>query len=68
MTKRDAETLIENEEEEDVGPMPMPDTQTVKKRRVLDHEATFLTNLPSAESYERSLMHRDNVNFVFCTK
>lgn len=57
----------ESEEKDQVGPS-LPETQIKKrKKRTLDHEQTFLDNLPSSESYERSLMHRDNVNFVHCT-
>ena len=41
------------------------DTKTAKKRtRVLAHESLYLTKLPNADAYERSLMHRDIVNFV----
>ena len=32
--------------------------------QVLEHESTFLEDLPSAQMYERSYMHRDNVTHV----
>ncbi|KAI8820990.1 uncharacterized protein EV422DRAFT_496207 [Fimicolochytrium jonesii] len=38
-----------------------------KKVRKLKYEKVFLDNLPSADMYERSLMHRDVVNFVAVT-
>ncbi|XP_044261261.1 peptidylprolyl isomerase domain and WD repeat-containing protein 1 isoform X1 [Tribolium madens] len=42
-----------------VGPLPQP-----KKRRRLSHENLYLDNLPSAESYEKSYMHRDVITHV----
>lgn len=33
-----------------------------KKRRVLEYESQYLENLPSAQMYERSYMHRDTVS------
>ncbi|XP_066912739.1 peptidylprolyl isomerase domain and WD repeat-containing protein 1-like [Clytia hemisphaerica] len=58
----------DDEEEEDsddmIGPMPVP----VKKRKVLEFEQTYLKNLPSAETYEKSFMHRDTVTHVHVTK
>ena len=35
---------------------------------VLPFERVYLDNLPSAEMYERSYMHRDIVTHVICTK
>lgn len=52
------------EDEEDIGPELKP----IKKQRKLENEAIFTSNLPCAESYEKSLMHRDLVNFVFVTR
>lgn len=46
--------------DEDVGPMPA----TSAKKRKLQHEALFLNNIPAADSYEVSLMHRDLVSHV----
>ncbi|KAJ3328777.1 hypothetical protein HDU76_009310 [Blyttiomyces sp. JEL0837] len=37
-------------------------------KRVLEHEQLYLSNLPNADMYEKSLMHRDIVNFVEVTK
>ncbi|ESN92551.1 hypothetical protein HELRODRAFT_107948 [Helobdella robusta] len=39
-----------------------------KKLKVLKHEKVYIENLPSAESYEKSYMHRDVVNYVAVTK
>eukprot|EP00398_MALV-I-01_sp_L67-1_P000791 gene791-61_t len=36
----------------------------VKKRKVLKNEATYLANLPSAQMYEKSYMHRDHVTHI----
>lgn len=41
-----------------VGPA-VPEAIKAKKRKVLAHEKLYLENLPCAESYERSYMHRD---------
>ena len=66
-----------SEDENDVGPLPVGandenSTQSVgavkKKQRVLHHESLFLENLPDQDMYERSLMHRDVVNFVLVTQ
>jgi len=35
---------------------------------VLAYEAVYLDNIPSAESYEQSYMHRDVVSHVLVTK
>ena len=35
---------------------------------VLPHEELYLSNLPSAEYYEKSFMHRDVVSHVIVTK
>ncbi|KAF5292653.1 hypothetical protein FQR65_LT11205 [Abscondita terminalis] len=38
-----------------------------KKRKVLQHESLYLENLPCAESYERSFMHRDIITHCLVT-
>lgn len=48
----------------------MTSAQPLQKRRkdiVLPHESTFLSNLPSADRYFKSLMHRDTINSVTVT-
>ncbi|KAF5291755.1 hypothetical protein FQA39_LY14243 [Lamprigera yunnana] len=50
----------ETEEEPVAGPKQ-------KKRKVLQHENLYLENLPCAESYERSYMHRDVVTHCLVT-
>lgn len=67
----DADENVSSEDE--LGPMPLaPDTAAKdakrKKARGLKHEKLYLDNLPSADMYERSLMHRDVVNFVAVTR
>jgi peptidylprolyl isomerase domain and WD repeat-containing protein 1 len=61
-----------SEDENDVGPLPVAGESTKgaakKKQRVLHHEALYLESLPDQDMYERSLMHRDMVNFVLVTQ
>uniref|UniRef100_A0A061RJB2 peptidylprolyl isomerase n=1 Tax=Tetraselmis sp. GSL018 TaxID=582737 RepID=A0A061RJB2_9CHLO len=54
------EEMRSDEPEEVVGPQP-PKT---KKRKVLEFETNFLDGLPSAEMYEKSYMHRDEITQV----
>lgn len=42
----------------------MPEEPKKKKRRKLDHEHVYLENLPNADMYEKSYMHRDEVTQV----
>ncbi|BFG06042.1 peptidylprolyl isomerase domain and WD repeat-containing protein 1 [Drosophila madeirensis] len=52
-----------------IGPMPSEQTAVpAKKKKVLPYEHIFLENLPNAESYERSYMHRDVISHLVCTK
>ncbi|XP_066249842.1 peptidylprolyl isomerase domain and WD repeat-containing protein 1 [Euwallacea similis] len=53
-------------EPELVGPM-LSEAVQPKKRKVLPFENLYLDNLPSAESYERSYMHRDTVTHTLVT-
>ncbi|XP_030386483.1 peptidylprolyl isomerase domain and WD repeat-containing protein 1 [Scaptodrosophila lebanonensis] len=76
--KRSAPTDISSDvadaaEEEDggwIGPLPSEQTDATpaKKRKVLPYENIYLENLPNAESYERSYMHRDVITHLVCTK
>lgn len=57
----------EDEDDDDSGPMPMPmpaAPATKKRKKTLQFEAAYLANLPLAEMYERSYMHRDVVTHV----
>ncbi|KAI0699305.1 hypothetical protein C8T65DRAFT_581357 [Cerioporus squamosus] len=62
----------EDDDEDDVGPMPMPAGQegrlVKKKRKVLPHEKLYLEHLPSADRYYKSFMHRDVINFNVFTR
>ncbi|XP_033254093.1 peptidylprolyl isomerase domain and WD repeat-containing protein 1-like isoform X2 [Drosophila miranda] len=52
-----------------IGPMPSEQSAVpAKKKKVLSYEHIFLENLPNAESYERSYMHRDVISHLVCTK
>ncbi|PWZ00398.1 hypothetical protein BCV70DRAFT_94770 [Testicularia cyperi] len=61
--------------DDDIGPPPPPGNEAStskpaahkKKRRNVAYEQTFLTNLPSADRYFKSLMHRDTVTSVTVT-
>ncbi|XP_015779408.1 PREDICTED: peptidylprolyl isomerase domain and WD repeat-containing protein 1-like [Acropora digitifera] len=56
----------EDDEDDVIGPMPAP-LPKPKKKRVLEFEKVYLRNLPSAESYEKSFMHRDVVTHILVT-
>ncbi|KAA1132545.1 hypothetical protein PGTUg99_015889 [Puccinia graminis f. sp. tritici] len=65
------------ESDEEVGPLPMGNDEkglkkmenTRKKARAAhQHERLYLKNLPSAERYHRSFMHRDVVSWITVTK
>ncbi|KAL7646060.1 UNVERIFIED_CONTAM: hypothetical protein RMT77_002961 [Armadillidium vulgare] len=60
----------ENSDDEWIGPKPseIAIEPKRKKRKVLEHEHLYLDNLPSAEYYEKSYMHRDIVTHVVVTK
>ncbi|XP_060535102.1 peptidylprolyl isomerase domain and WD repeat-containing protein 1 [Cylas formicarius] len=49
-----------------VGPS-LPEAAPPKKRKVLPFERLYLDNLPCAESYERSYMHRDTITHCLVT-
>mmetsp|Transcript_7219 Transcript_7219/g.26559 ORF Transcript_7219/g.26559 Transcript_7219/m.26559 type:complete len:683 (-) Transcript_7219:1570-3618(-) len=50
----------EDEEDADIGPMP----PKKKKKRSLKFESVYLENLPCADMYEKSYMHRDTICHV----
>lgn len=50
-----------------VGPT-LDEAVKPKKRRVLKYEQLHLDNLPNAESYEKSYMHRDVITHILVTK
>lgn len=56
-------------DEETIGPMPdLASGPPRKKRKVLVHERLYLDNLPSAEFYEKSFMHRDLISHIVVAK
>ena len=59
----------EDEESDDewIGPLPSEAAPT-KKEKVLEFEKLYLKNLPDANGYERSFMHRDVVTFCAVSK
>ncbi|GAA5872288.1 hypothetical protein JCM1840_004117 [Sporobolomyces johnsonii] len=59
----------EDEDEDDIGPLPMPagDVPT-KKRKVLKHERVYLDHLPAADRYWKSFMHRDHLSQIAVTR
>ncbi|KAF1745394.1 hypothetical protein MXB_1149, partial [Myxobolus squamalis] len=58
----------EDEVEDLIGPVPEKNDKKPRKRKRCDFEKVYLENLPCAESYEKSLMHRDVIGFVSFTK
>ncbi|KAJ3087037.1 Peptidyl-prolyl cis-trans isomerase cyp15 [Quaeritorhiza haematococci] len=61
---------LDDDDDTDIGPMPPQESDQPKrkKQRVLKHEKLYLDNLPTSDMYEKSLMHRDVVNFVEVTR
>lgn len=64
-----------DDSEDDVGPMPLPESgearvqeERAKRRKTLQYERLYLEQLPSADRYYKSLMHRDTINFVSVTR
>ncbi|XP_055956418.1 peptidylprolyl isomerase domain and WD repeat-containing protein 1 [Patella vulgata] len=66
-TKRKADDEATNEDEVCIGPMP-DEAVKQKKRKVLEYEQVYLDNMPNAEYYELSYMHREAVTHVACAK
>lgn len=62
---------VEEESDEDnddwIGPMPH-EALKPKKKKVLGYEKIYLENLPSAETYEQSYMHRDVITHLAVAK
>lgn len=56
----------DSESEECIGPS-VSDMAQPKKKKYLPHEKLYLENLPCAESYERSYMHRDAITHCLVT-
>ncbi|CAG9770960.1 unnamed protein product [Ceutorhynchus assimilis] len=57
----------ENDSESDLVGPSLSEAAEPKKRKVLPFERLYLDNLPSAESYEKSYMHRDIVTHTVVT-
>ena len=65
---KDSDKSAENSEDSDdgwIGPTLNEATKVPekKKKKILPFENVYLENLPNAETYERSFMHRDTVTF-----
>uniref|UniRef100_A0A7S1KV78 peptidylprolyl isomerase n=1 Tax=Alexandrium catenella TaxID=2925 RepID=A0A7S1KV78_ALECA len=56
----------DDDDDDDMGPMPAPPPAATKakKKKVLKNAHVYLDNLPKAEMYEKSFMHRDTVSFA----
>lgn len=65
-SKRSHENEGESDSDDFVGPS-LAEASAPKKRKVLPHEKLYLESLPSAESYERSYMHRDIITNCLVT-
>nr|XP_022312893.1 peptidylprolyl isomerase domain and WD repeat-containing protein 1-like [Crassostrea virginica] len=59
--------INEVDDDDCIGPMPAEAVKT-KKRKVLEYEQVYLDNLPNAEGYEKSYMHRDVVTHIAVSK
>ncbi|XP_075167285.1 peptidylprolyl isomerase domain and WD repeat-containing protein 1 [Haematobia irritans] len=70
--KRGNDKVNDNEEDDGgwIGPLPTEQTAALKPKRkkVLPYEHVFLENLPDAECYEKSYMHRDIITHLVVTK
>ncbi|XP_071952019.1 peptidylprolyl isomerase domain and WD repeat-containing protein 1-like [Antedon mediterranea] len=69
-TESNRKREISNDNDEDnewIGPLPTEAVQK-KKRKVLEFQDVYLQNLPCAEGYEQSFMHRDVVTHVAVSK
>ncbi|XP_071507877.1 peptidylprolyl isomerase domain and WD repeat-containing protein 1-like [Diadema antillarum] len=61
-------TVEDDEQDEEwIGPMPA-EASKPKKKKFLEFEDVYLANMPSAELYEKSFMHRDVITHVAATK
>ncbi|KAK4877804.1 hypothetical protein RN001_010310 [Aquatica leii] len=63
MSNEDSQSKRSNSDEETEAVVSIKP----KKRKVLQHENLYLENLPCAESYERSFMHRDVISHCLVT-
>ena len=52
--------------DDDIGPQ-LPSAAPKKKRRVLPYEKLYISALPSASRYAKSLMHKDQLSVVTIT-
>ncbi|XP_013106842.1 peptidylprolyl isomerase domain and WD repeat-containing protein 1 [Stomoxys calcitrans] len=71
--KRSNENANGDGDEDDngwIGPMPTEQSAVSKpkKKKVLPYEQIYLENMPDAECYEKSYMHRDVITHLVVTK
>lgn len=64
--KRQHESDSNSDSEEMIGPVPSEAVQ-LKKKKILPFKMLYLDNLPCAESYEKSYMHRDTITHCVVT-
>ena len=65
-SKRKHESEADSDGEDFVGPS-LSEALLPKKRKTLPYEKIYLENLPSADSYEKSYMHRDVITHCIVT-
>mmetsp|Transcript_59589 Transcript_59589/g.143909 ORF Transcript_59589/g.143909 Transcript_59589/m.143909 type:complete len:625 (-) Transcript_59589:29-1903(-) len=68
--KRPLDFDDDDDDDDDAGPMPAPPPAAgkPKKKKVLKNAHVYLDNLPKAEMYEKSFMHRDTVCFTSASR
>lgn len=59
--------IAENEDSNDLIGPSLSECSLPKKRKILPFEHLYIENLPTAESYEKSYMHRDIITHCFVT-
>lgn len=59
----DSEAKEDEEDDGWIGPSLSEAAPAPKKKKVLPYENVYLENLPNADTYERSFMHRDVVSW-----
>ncbi|XP_067678099.1 peptidylprolyl isomerase domain and WD repeat-containing protein 1-like [Haliotis asinina] len=67
-TKREIDDVEKSDDDDGwIGPMP-EEAAKPKKQKVLEFEQVYMDNIPSAEYYEKSYMHRDVITHIAVTR